>query len=280
MLKKKDESLGSTDGTADIENNSLGGTHTADLKNQETPKRRCLHDVPDAKRLKDDKVKHTTTIKLLECICEKVDRTHTSSDIGRLYSSSFCLAVENNTAEAIHVMTTYFPDALLTQNDWEEILKLTVLNHSQKVYSFLVNLRHTAKYAVVLVNDYDDDSNILHLAGRLAPIQKLNAASAAITIPGGNDSDTGKSIYETKASLIIFAISDAISLFTSTTSLLLFLSILTARYALEDFLYKLPKRLIFGLVMLFLSVTSMMIAFSAALYIMFGQEKQWILIPI
>nr|GFA46687.1 ankyrin repeat family protein [Tanacetum cinerariifolium] len=53
-----------------------------------------------------------------------------------------------------------------------------------------------------------------------------------------------------------------------------------ARYALEDFLYKLPKRLIFGLVMLFLSVTSMMIAFSAALYIMFGQEKQWILIPI
>ena len=32
--------------------------------------------------------------------------------------------------------------------------------------------------------------------------------------------------------------------------------------------------------MLFVSVTSMMIAFSAALYIMFGQEKEWILIPI
>ncbi|GKB79718.1 ankyrin repeat family protein [Tanacetum coccineum] len=296
--------------------------------------RTLLH---DAKHLKDDKVKHSTTIKLLERICKKVDRTHTSSEIGRLYSSSFCLAVENNTAEAIHVMTTYFPDALLTQNDWEEILKLTVLNHSQKVYRFLLNLRRTAKYAVVLVNDYDDDSNILHLAGCLTPLQKLNAASgaalqmqqelqwfeevkktvplahtqalnenketpmmvfrreheklrkegeewmkktadsytitaaliitivfaAAITIPGGNDSATGKPIYETKASLIIFAISDAISLFTSTTSLLLFLSILTARYAHEDFLYKMPKRLIFGLVMLFLSMTSMMIAFGA-----------------
>ena len=104
--------------------------------------------------------------------------------------------------------------------------------------------------------------------------------AAAITVPGGNDSATGKPIYETKASLIIFAISDAISLFTSTTSLLLFLSILTARYADEDFLYKLPKRLIYGLVMLFVSVTSMMIAFSAALYIMFGQGKAWILIPI
>ena len=104
--------------------------------------------------------------------------------------------------------------------------------------------------------------------------------AAAITVPGGNDSATGKPIYETKASLIIFAISDAISLFTATTSLLLFLSILTARYADEDFLYKLPKRLIYGLVMLFVSVTSMMIAFSAALYIMFGQGKAWILIPI
>ncbi|PWA93549.1 PGG domain-containing protein [Artemisia annua] len=55
---------------------------------------------------------------------------------------------------------------------------------------------------------------------------------------------------------------------------------ISTRYADEDFLYKLPKRLIYGLVMLFVSVTSMMIAFSAALYIMFGQGKAWILIPI
>nr|GFA27742.1 ankyrin repeat family protein [Tanacetum cinerariifolium] len=104
--------------------------------------------------------------------------------------------------------------------------------------------------------------------------------AAAITVPGGNNGDNGKPIYETYTSFIIFAVSDAVSLFTSTTSLLLFLSILTARYADEDFLYRLPKRLILGLTMLFLSVTSMMIAFSATLYIMFGQEKQWILIPI
>ncbi|KAJ0784695.1 putative PGG domain-containing protein [Helianthus annuus] len=104
--------------------------------------------------------------------------------------------------------------------------------------------------------------------------------AAAITVPGGNNGDTGKPLYETKPSFIIFAASDAISLFTSTTSLLLFLSILTSRYAEEDFLYTLPNKLILGLVMLFISVTSMMIAFSATLYIMFGQQKSWILIPI
>ncbi|XP_076913641.1 uncharacterized protein LOC143572335 [Bidens hawaiensis] len=104
--------------------------------------------------------------------------------------------------------------------------------------------------------------------------------AAAITVPGGNNSETGKAVYLTSSSFIIFAVSDAISLFTSTTSLLLFLSILTARYRDEDFLYKLPKRLIFGLVMLFLCVTSLMVAFSAALFIVSGQEKEWILIPI
>ncbi|XP_076958482.1 ankyrin repeat-containing protein ITN1-like [Bidens hawaiensis] len=104
--------------------------------------------------------------------------------------------------------------------------------------------------------------------------------AAAITVPGENNGETGKALYETRPSFIIFAASDAISLFTSTTALLLFLSILTARYAEEDFLYKLPNRLILGLVMLFMSVTSMMIAFSATLYITFGQQKSWILIPI
>ncbi|KAK9069556.1 hypothetical protein SSX86_011460 [Deinandra increscens subsp. villosa] len=104
--------------------------------------------------------------------------------------------------------------------------------------------------------------------------------AAAITVPGGNNGDTGIPIYRTTPSFIIFAISDAISLFTSTTSLLLFLSILTARFADEDFLYKLPKRLVLGLVMLFMSLTGMMIAFSATLYIMFGLENSWVLIPI
>ncbi|KAL8253717.1 hypothetical protein R6Q59_031938 [Mikania micrantha] len=104
--------------------------------------------------------------------------------------------------------------------------------------------------------------------------------AAAITVPGGNNGGTGKAIYLTRFVFIVYAVSDAISLFTSTTSLLLFLSILTARYRDEDFLYRLPKRLIYGLVMLFLSVTSLMVAFSATLYIVSGQENQWILIPI
>ncbi|KAI3758133.1 hypothetical protein L6452_05683 [Arctium lappa] len=106
------------------------------------------------------------------------------------------------------------------------------------------------------------------------------AFAAAITVPGGNSGDTGKAIFERQASFIVFVVSDAISLFTSSNSLLLFLSVLTARYREEDFLKTLPTRLILGLVMLFMSMTSMIVAFSATLYLLFGQENTWILIPI
>ncbi|XP_011078078.1 uncharacterized protein LOC105161921 isoform X1 [Sesamum indicum] len=104
--------------------------------------------------------------------------------------------------------------------------------------------------------------------------------AAAITVPGGNDSSNGFPIFSGNSAFIMFAISDAVSLFTSATSLLMFLAILTSRYAEEDFLYVLPKRLIIGLGTLFLSITFMMVAFSATLYLVFGRKESWVLIPV
>ncbi|PIN24768.1 hypothetical protein CDL12_02492 [Handroanthus impetiginosus] len=106
------------------------------------------------------------------------------------------------------------------------------------------------------------------------------AFAASITVPGGNDGDSGFPIFSNNRAFDVFAVFDALSLFSSTASMLMFLSILTARYAEGDFLYALPKRLIIGLVTLFLSITSMMIAFSATLYLVFGHKKAWTLIPV
>lgn len=104
--------------------------------------------------------------------------------------------------------------------------------------------------------------------------------AAAITVPGGSNEVTGLPIFSGDPVFITFVISDAISLFTATTSLLMFLSILTSRYAEEDFLHVLPQRLIIGLVTLFVSTTCMMISFSATLYLVFGQKKAYIIIPV
>ncbi|KAL7252746.1 hypothetical protein ACSBR1_007337 [Camellia fascicularis] len=104
--------------------------------------------------------------------------------------------------------------------------------------------------------------------------------AAAITVPGGNNNNDGHPYFSKHKAFLIFGIFDALALFSSITSVLMFLSILTARYAEEDFLYALPKRLIIGLVMLFVSILSMMIAFGATLYLMFGDNKVWILVPV
>ncbi|XP_058199140.1 uncharacterized protein LOC131314489 isoform X6 [Rhododendron vialii] len=103
--------------------------------------------------------------------------------------------------------------------------------------------------------------------------------AAAITVPGGINGTNGVPVFNKEVAFNIFAVSDAISLFTSTTSLLVFLSILTSRYAERDFLFALPNRLIIGLFTLFVSITAMLIAFSCAIYLLFG-NRAWILYPV
>ncbi|KAH7851447.1 hypothetical protein Vadar_011703 [Vaccinium darrowii] len=104
--------------------------------------------------------------------------------------------------------------------------------------------------------------------------------ASIITVPGGSHELNGLPNFSKEKAFTAFIISDALSLFTSITSLLLFLSILTSRYGEGDFLNILPKRLIIGLVTLFLSIASMMVAFSFSLYLVIGHKKTWILGPV
>lgn len=104
--------------------------------------------------------------------------------------------------------------------------------------------------------------------------------SAAFTAPGGNHTDKGTPIFLSKTTFKVFAISDALSLFSSLTSVLIFLSLLTTRYAEKDFLEALPKRLILGLGSLFFSLATKMVAFGIALSIVLTQRLDWIYVPI
>ncbi|XP_020411967.1 uncharacterized protein LOC18787803 isoform X3 [Prunus persica] len=102
--------------------------------------------------------------------------------------------------------------------------------------------------------------------------------AAAFTVPGGNNGETGFPIFLHKNLFMAFIVLDAISLFSSTTSVLMFLGILTSRYAENDFLKSLPTKMIIGLSTLIISIATMMGAFSFALFIMI-HEHSWIVIP-
>ncbi|PWA82776.1 Ankyrin repeat-containing protein [Artemisia annua] len=104
--------------------------------------------------------------------------------------------------------------------------------------------------------------------------------AAAITVPGGSNQETGIPLFKKDIAFTIFAVCDALSLFTAATALLVFLSILTTRFAAKDFMVSLPRRLILGLCALFISTTAMMVAFGAILFLVFCDQRPWMLAPI
>ena len=65
---------------------------------------------------------------------------------------------------------------------------------------------------------------------------------------------------------MVFSVSSAIALFCSSTSLAIFLSILTSRYSYNDFLVWLPIRLMIGVASLFIAIAAMMVTFSASFW--------------
>ncbi|XP_027341138.1 uncharacterized protein LOC113854380 [Abrus precatorius] len=104
--------------------------------------------------------------------------------------------------------------------------------------------------------------------------------AACITVPGGNNQEKGFPIYLSDRTFRVFVVSDALALFSSMASLLMFLSILTAHYGEEDFLRRLPERIILGLASLFFSIVTTMIAFGAALDLLVRDKLKWASIPI
>ncbi|KAL2252702.1 UNVERIFIED_CONTAM: hypothetical protein Sindi_0064900 [Sesamum indicum] len=107
--------------------------------------------------------------------------------------------------------------------------------------------------------------------------------TTAFTVPGGNNNDDKglPTMLESQPHpFLIFMVSNALSMFSASTSLLMFLGILTARYAEKDFLKSLPTKLIFGLTALFFSIVTMMASFGAALYLILHDRLSWVTIPI
>ncbi|GKV15087.1 hypothetical protein SLEP1_g25887 [Rubroshorea leprosula] len=131
--------------------------------------------------------------------------------------------------------------------------------------------------------------------------------AATFTVPGGNDEKTGLPIFLksgtdpsstasvtppptasitppptasiTVVPFMVFAISDAIGLFAASSSVLIFMGILTSRYAFQDFHISLPLKLIIGLSSLFISIAAMMVAFCATLFMML-YDRLGMVIPI
>ncbi|KAJ4702450.1 Ankyrin repeat family protein [Melia azedarach] len=106
------------------------------------------------------------------------------------------------------------------------------------------------------------------------------AFTAALTVPGGNNQDTGFPVFIEKVSFEVFAISDAISLVFSLTSMATFLNIFVSRYAAEDMLWRLPRKFYIGMLSLLISLVALLAVFSTIFFIIFNNTRLWIAILV
>ncbi|KAF7148400.1 hypothetical protein RHSIM_Rhsim03G0047700 [Rhododendron simsii] len=206
--------------------------------------------------------------------------------------------------EIIEEIVLSYPSALFFVPDNENIIKYAILNRREHVF----NLVHRTGWKYIYGID-NSLNNVLHLAARLGREQQINhnasAAGAVLqmqrerqwyeevqerTPPADRESknidgmtptevfsethqdlvkEAERWIKETATSCTIVAVLVATTVFAAAITV-----------PDEDFLRILPERLSVGFITLYVSILSMMIAFGAILYLVFGYNKAWVLISI
>jgi hypothetical protein len=103
------------------------------------------------------------------------------------------------------------------------------------------------------------------------------AFAAAYTVPGGSNQETGVPVLLCDPFFVVFTVMDVLSLASSLTSVVMFLSILTSPFDLQDFHHSLPLKLQFGFTFLFFSVAVTMLAFAATIVLIIRLKKRWLI---
>nr|XP_028959484.1 ankyrin repeat-containing protein ITN1-like [Malus domestica] len=283
---------------------------------------RFVFSVPRIKVCYNKKVMHTQAIELVKQLWKKVltlENDSKISDLIRAPSRLLFSAAELGNIDFLIILMRTYPNLIWKVDEQNRsIFHTAVVHRQEKVFNLIYELGGL-KDIIASYKD-EDNNNMLHLAAKLAPDDRLNIDTGAAlqfrrelqwfkevkkivqplykemrnsdgktpqvlfteehkdllregekwmkgtasscmlvatliatvmfavfsTVPGGNNNDTGIPIFLNSRAFMVFAISDALSLVSSATSILSFLSILTSRYAEEDFLHSLPNRLIVG----------------------------------
>ncbi|XP_009357504.2 uncharacterized protein LOC103948226 [Pyrus x bretschneideri] len=98
--------------------------------------------------------------------------------------------------------------------------------------------------------------------------------AAAYAIPGGND-QSGRPIFQDDPLFLLFTCMDVVAIACSLSSVAFFLSVLSSPLEYPLFISSLPRKIMTGFVLLFLSMATTMLAFAATILLLIRVEKKW-----
>ncbi|THG09869.1 hypothetical protein TEA_008688 [Camellia sinensis var. sinensis] len=222
----------------------------------------------------DRSLKQAQAFELVRLLWKMVIKQDDSeiSDLIRSPSRLLFVAAEHGNTKFLIELIEAYPDLI-----WKEVEKIMQPSYVEKKNSRGKTPRalFTEEHKNLVEKGEAWMKNTASQSMVVATLIATVMFAAAFTVPGGNDNNTGIPMFRKHSSFMVFAISDAIALVTSSTSILMFLSILTSRYAENDFVESLPFKLMIGLTTLFISITTMMVAFGATFFIVFDRYMVW-----
>ncbi|GLU08676.1 hypothetical protein SLE2022_255740 [Rubroshorea leprosula] len=229
----------------------------------------------------DGKTKFAFTY-AIECRLEKYFRQFNTVDQGRILAA----LTDEDGNNALHIVAKLGPESYLAQFSGAALQMQAELNWFKEIES-------TFPVCKSWVNNNGETPRQVFTREHMKLLKEAEAwmkktansyiivgtliitimFAAAFSIPGGNNGN-GYPMFSHKRLFLTYIMSDAISLFAASTSVLTFLGILTYPYTEKDFLW-----LSIGILTLLISVATMMVAFCAAVSIMLP-DRWWVIFSL
>ncbi|KAI3827129.1 hypothetical protein L1987_01196 [Smallanthus sonchifolius] len=262
--------------------------------------------LPVFNRLKEKLERRRYAREVLDTVCGLIKFSNDASSYRDFYTEPILEAIRRDASDIVEKIVYWFPcAAMIVDEDGNNITQAAWKNRALKVYALIAaqdilplaslekncfgetpEMVFTKEHKELVTESGNWMRSTANSYALTATLIITVVFAAAITVPGGNkENDGGKKgtngvpKFIDNPAFIVFITSIAVSMVTSSMSLLLFLAILTSRYTEQDFVIVLPLTLVIALVSLFVSATSTMLAFGAALFLMLGKWTLALIAP-
>ncbi|XP_016566869.1 uncharacterized protein LOC107865013 [Capsicum annuum] len=130
------------------------------------------------KHIKDTKFMHEETLAIMKYLCEKLMKEYNIENIESVLRKALLLSASSGISEIIEEIIHRYPDAIWFVNtENHNLFHLAVINRHENVFNLIYQL--SSYKHLVIADEGASGNNILHMAGKLAPLGRLNVIPGA-----------------------------------------------------------------------------------------------------
>lgn len=121
---------------------------------------------------------HEETLAIMKYLCEKLMKEYNIENIESVLRKALLLSASSGISEIIEEIIHRYPDAIWFVNtENHNLFHLAVINRHENVFNLIYQL--SSYKHLVIADEGASGNNILHMAGKLAPLGRLNVIPGA-----------------------------------------------------------------------------------------------------